>query len=110
MIKAMYAIQEITPNDITILVEDGGIASIHKTEDASERYLTSYYQNNCDYPLMDSEMWDRLNEGKVYLKDWFNKTKIDQDMIDDALMWLCPHADGFEQVEFGFLTNQFFRV
>lgn len=107
MDKFLYAIHEITPNDITILTQDGGIATIHKVED-EDRYLTTYYQNRCD-ATFDDEMWDALSEGKVYHKDWYNKKEIDEDMIIDALEWLNVVCHDFEKVEFNFLTNQITR-
>lgn len=107
MDKFLYGVYEITPNDITILTQDGGVATIHKVED-EDRYLTTYYQDRCD-ATFDDAMWDRLSEGKVYLKDWHDKTSIDQQMIDDALEWLNVFCHDFEQVDFNFLTNQITR-
>lgn len=107
MDKFLYSIYEITPNDITILTQDGGIATIHKVED-DNRYLTTLYQDKCD-ATFDDEMWDRLREGKVYLKDWHDKSEIDEEMIDDALEWLNVFCHDFEKVDFDFLTNQITR-
>lgn len=111
MDKFLYAIYEISPNDITILTQDGGIATIHKVEDGENewgRYISTYYQDRCD-ATFGEEMWDRLWDSKVYFKDWSNKTDIDQQMIDDALEWLNVFCHDFEQVDFNFLTNQITR-
>jgi hypothetical protein len=110
MIKILYAIQEITPNDITILTQDGGVATIHKVE-GEHRYLTTYYQDRTAMPLFDDFMWDTLSEGKAYHKDWVDKDKIDNEMIMDALNWLMAFVpdEQFEQVEFYFLTNQILK-
>jgi hypothetical protein len=110
MIKILYAVQELTPNDIIVLTQDGGVATIHKVED-EHRYLTTYYQDRTTMPLFDDVMWDTLSEGKVHLKDWVDKDKIDGEMIMDAVKWLMYFVpeEQFESVEFNFLTNQILK-
>lgn len=107
MDKILYAIEWTTPNDCIIMTQDGGVATIHKV-DGEDRYTTTFYQDRAQTPLFDDMMWEQLDCGKVYLKDWVDKLQIDSDMIMDALKWLMYFVPEhqFQQVEFSFLQNQ----
>jgi hypothetical protein len=107
MDKILYAVEWTTPNDCIIMTQDGGIATIHKVEDDTERYTTTFYQDRAQTPLFDDMMWEQLDEGKVCLKDWVDKMQIDNAMITDALHWLMFSVpdEQFEQVDFSLLQN-----
>lgn len=76
--------------ELDIVLEDGGIASIHHN---GEHFLTSYYQ---DRPTIEqyknNTMFDAdspMNDSKMYLNDWDEGIDmINLDMIYDAAEWL----------------------
>lgn len=109
-LKIFYAERWITCNDCIILTQDGGVATIHKVEDEN-RYTTTLYQDRAQTPLFDDVMWDEINEGKVYLKDWVDKEGIDNEMIRHALNWLMAFVpdDQFKQVEFNYLQDKILK-
>lgn len=91
-----YALVKIDNSDtsIDIIVEDGGICSIHHN---GTHLITTYYQDRTN--RIDDDMWDNLANGKAYLKDWEDKQDVDDEVIEDALDWLCPFAKEFKQVD-----------
>lgn len=77
-------------DDVTIIVEDGGIATIHSNGD---HLVTTYYQNKI-------KSFFALAEGKQYAKDW-EENNINDTIILDALNWLHPNLqpNEFNKVE-----------
>ncbi len=74
-----------------ILTDDGGVATFHHNGDC---VVTTYYQNRVtnidnDSILYDLSYWEWLALGKAYVKDW-DYTPTQQELIEDALDWLCP--------------------
>ncbi len=87
--KVLY----VDASEADILMEDGGTANLYNNQ---EHMCTIYYQNRAPVGV-----WDRTNilcedyvqaglsEGKGYVKDWPQKQEIDDEMIQDAVNWLC---------------------
>lgn len=91
-----YAVQSANEEETNIFTEDGGVASIYLNED--EGHMTTiYYQSRVT--LFDRYMWYEIDEGKSYLKDWKGESVVTEEMVQDALHWLCPMADGFKQID-----------
>ncbi|PSV00372.1 hypothetical protein [Photobacterium kishitanii] len=82
---------------ITVLVEDGGVASIEQCEDEPEirgddtRSFTEYFQSRLDFsdPECDPDnIFEYVGQGEMYRND-FTEAEIDTpERIQDALSWL----------------------
>ncbi len=75
--------ENLYSSEYFIRTEDGGVATIHWNGDL---WLTTYYQSRALKQEID---WDELGEGKAYCHEWHGKIKVDKEMIEDALHWLC---------------------
>ena len=73
-----------------IRLADGGIATCFHN---GSHMVTEYYQSRTFDKDPD---FDKLAEGKKYIKDWENKHFIDSEIIKDALNWLVSPAPEFE--------------
>ena len=104
--QVMYGVEKVD-DDVTILLEDGGIVNMYNN---GEHMISVYYQNRTLYPFMDGDMWNELNEGKSYIKDWEDKQSVDDEMTQDALRWLCPFADGFKEMDMAYMNKLFFKL
>jgi hypothetical protein len=94
-----------TDQDEAILImEDGGIAAFHNN---GEHIITTLYQDRAEMFTMNYKMWSQLDDGKVHIKDWNTKQHLDEEVIDDALNWLCMRCLVFEQVDFQQLVDQY---
>lgn len=88
----------MTPKDVTIIMPDGGVATIN-LEDTDNIY-TEYYQLRLERlvqphaaPIvLDMEDWDELGAGKSYRRDWAAETTLTMEMILDAVSWLVLGA------------------
>ena len=79
--------------EITVILEDGGIACIREAYELDEgdgrQSTTDYYQNRFDDETLESgELWETIGEGKMYYNDWTTPYD-DPKHIWDALNWLC---------------------
>ena len=78
-------------DEADLYMSDGGVATFHHN---GEGILTTYYQDRFipEETQLEEEqtMWDVLAEGKVYHKEWVGQHTITDEMIDDAVNWLCP--------------------
>jgi hypothetical protein len=99
-----YAIKYFQPKymDATILLEDGGVVEIHHN---GMHIVSTYYQDRLE--SYDQDNLDRISEGKTYCKDWEQKFLIDDEVIEDALTWLCMFCPEFTKVDFDTLTSEF---
>jgi len=80
-----YRIIVINNTDFDIITEDGGVASVYYNEEA---LVTNYYQTRLT-DIKGVNVWDELAEGKVYVKEWDEDTRPeDEVIIRDALNWL----------------------
>lgn len=86
--------------DATILLEDGGVAEIHHN---GMHIVSTYYQDRVE--SYDQKNLGRISEGKAYVKDWDDKYSIDDEVIQDALNWLCPMCDNFKKDLWGNIIN-----
>lgn len=95
MKKIKYLVNVEEDGETYIRVEDGGVASIY---DNTEHLITEYYQDRCTKKEID---WEALSEGKKYLKDWeeTDLSKINEEMIQDALNWLFMATEPIEFVK-----------
>ena len=91
-----YAVQSSNEEETNIFTEDGGVASIYLNEDGGHM-ATMYYQSRPT--LFDRYMWYEIDEGKSYCKDWEGESVVTEEMVQDALNWLCPMANGFKQID-----------
>ena len=72
-------------DEVDIFTSDGGVATLHHN---GEHIVTTYYQDRASED--DESIWEKLSEGKVYMKDWEGRDIVDDEMIEDAVNWLCP--------------------
>ena len=101
-----YAVQSANEEETNIFTEDGGVASIYLNED--EGHMTTiYYQSRVT--LFDRYMWYEIDEGKSYLKDWKGESVVTEEMVQDALNWLCPDADSYREVDVLVLKDNYNR-
>jgi len=87
--------------DATVILEDGGIVTVHHN---GEHLISTYYQDRLESYNLES--LSTLCEGKVHLKDWQYKQVIDEEVIQDAIGWLCPFCDEFSKVSWNEIINQ----
>ena len=99
-----YAVQSANEEETNIFTEDGGVASIYLNEDGGHM-ATMYYQSRPT--LFDRYMWYEIDEGKSYCKDWEGESVVTPKMVQDALHWLCPDADGYQQVDMLVLKDSY---
>lgn len=99
-----YAISKESETDATIITEDGGVATIHHND---EHIVVTYYQKRVEIFTFNYKMWNRLDEGKTYLKDFHTKQTVDSEVIQDALNWLCATCKTFTQVNWYTLIHEF---
>lgn len=91
-------------DDTTIILEDGGVATIHSN---GEHLITTYYQSRVEKFTFDDEMWGILDEGKQYVRDWVGQTKVTDALILDALRWLALGVNDFTEVNSHQLISNF---
>ena len=102
--KIKYAVQSANEEETNIFTEDGGVVSLYFCED-NGYVISMYYQSRPT--LFDKYMWYELEEGKQYTKDWEGGSVITDEMVQDALRWLCPMADGYVQVDLDLLFSEY---
>lgn len=102
--KVQYAVKRTRHCDkfTQILDSSGGLVEIHHN---GINFVSTYFQDRIEGAFTKSS-WLKLADSKQYCKDWDeSKTKIDQEMIDDALEWLNVFCKDFEKVNFKSLKN-----
>lgn len=79
--------------EASIILKDGGIATIHHNGNS---LVTTYYQDRLKSRTV--EIWDKLGEGKAYVKEWLEEDihYITNKVIDNALLWLELSPDKFD--------------
>ncbi len=95
-----YAVKLFTASDATILMEGGGIVEVNHN---GMHLISTYYQDRIE--RYDQDNLDGISEGKTYCKDWESKWTVDDEIIQDALGWLCPFCDGFSKVSWNEVVN-----
>jgi len=95
-----------TPDELTVVTEDGGIVCIREAEpitDGEPRIATTdYYESritDLDLSALSDEVdiWALLAEGKMYWNDWVEDTYNSEIVINDALAWLTSDTVDFER-------------
>ena len=81
--------------EMTIVTEDGGVASIRYMHEEDRWATTDYYQSRITNEKNWDDVWKNLSEGKMYYNDWEKIISIDV-VINDALSWLCPTESQWE--------------
>ena len=101
-------------NEITVIMEDGGIASAYNPD--GKYYRTDYYQNRITTETVIDNIWDELAEGKMYFKLWDGYeaeliTEANDTLVDDMIDWLYVSTGEFEivKVEMGELNKESFE-
>lgn len=98
-----YALK--TDGDETILIlSDGSIATFHNN---GEHIIATMFQNRVELFTFNYRMWNALDDGKVYIKDWHTKQEVDSEVVLDALNWLYAPSTLFNQVDFDGLVHSF---
>lgn len=90
-----YRINKLNEQEFDVITEDGGVASVYKSDGG---YHTMYYQTrltDLDNDL-HSTVWDDLGSGKAYMKEWESEALADE-MIADALGWLVVGEKDWER-------------
>lgn len=92
-------------NEIAVITEDGGVATIMQPEitDENDRRtaITDYYKlriTELKNPNKDN-VWDLLAEGKSQYNEWTHHQYNDLALITNALNWLAPKVNHWELVE-----------
>ena len=83
--------------DIDIITEDGGVASLHHN---GENFVTTYYQHRIVDLRPEDDIWEELAIGKTYSVDWASGKPSEDEFIEDALAWLVvvpAPREGFER-------------
>ena len=88
-----YKILYISEHDFDVIVEDGGIASVN---DEFGYYNVTYYQSRISPDMQEDEIQEVLHESKCYIKD-YTDSATRQEVIADALQWLCVGVTEWEQ-------------
>lgn len=88
-----YRILVIDNNEFDVIVEDGGVASIYKTEDG---FSTMYYQSRITEATTKDEADEILSNGKAYVKEWEGEPTMN-DFIRDAQEWLVVGESDWER-------------
>lgn len=102
-----YRIIKTNDDIIDLIVEDGGVATLHHN---GKHFVITCYQKRlteCD-PTADS-IWDELAEGKVYVEEWEDRDPSEEEFESSALEWLVFPApiEGFERDDSIFLDFSF---
>ncbi len=119
-IKAFIFREDNGDKTITVIMEDGGVASAYNPDDY---YRTDYYQDRITQETTLDDMWDELGEGKMYTKDWdgnedenllIDKPITEENfvtLVDDMIGWLYCSTEKFEivKIEMGELTEETFE-
>lgn len=88
-------------DDIVIVVEDGGTATI---EFIDTKITADLYQDRING--MHDNIFEKLSEGKMYYEDYNGEEFITKEMIDNTLNWLVmpAPAEGFS-IEYRFIND-----
>jgi hypothetical protein len=107
-IKAFIFRDNDSEKTITVIMEDGGVASSYNPDGVY--YRTDYYQSRLTPNSNLNTVWDELAEGKMYAKDWYN-SESDERLVDDMILWLYLSTEDVEiiKVEMGELTEETFE-
>ena len=82
--------------DVTILLSDGGVATVH---DNGEGMVTDLYQSRITcIPEEGQDFFDEVSEGTMYCNDWAGESVATDTMIGEAIEWLSPHNADPKQI------------
>lgn len=86
-----------------VITKDGGIATTHYNE---EFIVVDFYINKIPKNFKsDDEIWNYLDNGRRYWRDWEEKRELDEEVILSIVRWL------YEQSEFIVIdANQVFYI
>jgi hypothetical protein len=83
--------------ECVMISEAGGVACAHFNGDM---IISEYYQDRLskkDLQNNDLTIWEILGEGKMYGTEWENKTKIDQEVLEDLRKFLVDDEDEIKE-------------
>jgi hypothetical protein len=83
--------------ECVMISEAGGVACAHFNGDM---IISEYYQDRLskkDLQNNDLTIWEILGEGKMYGTEWENKTKIDQEILEDLRKFLVDDEDEIKE-------------
>ena len=84
--------------EMTVIIENGGIACIRQSSDEELESITDYYHDPINRDECNSDnVYEILAEGKMSVKEWKTE-RWDSDIVkNDALSWLAPHETVWEE-------------
>ena len=83
--------------ECVMISEAGGVACAHFNGDM---IISEYYQDRLskkDLQNNDLTIWEILGEGKMYGTEWENKTKIDDEILEDLRKFLVDDEDEIKE-------------
>jgi len=83
--------------ECVMISEAGGVACAHFNGDM---IISEYYQDRLskkDLQNNDLTIWEILGEGKMYGTEWENKTRIDQEILEDLRKFLVDDEDEIKE-------------
>lgn len=100
----------VESDEITVIVEDGGIACIRKAEPIDNEprtAVTDYYHTRIKSIDPKDNLFEQLAEGDMSCKDWPTERFNSLEVIQDALEWLAVGNTDWEQDNNLFLEYEF---
>lgn len=89
-----------TSDEVTVVTEDGGIACIREIDAIGETprtATTDYYQSRITSLDNTDDLYEKLGDGKMFYVDWETAKFDSQEVLDDALAWLCTTETTWER-------------
>lgn len=90
MTKVRVYYYDDTNNEFDVVLEDGGIASVHLGDEGL--YQTMYYHTRMN--PKDEDVFEDLSNGKANVKTWESDDTVE--IVLDACNWLQMHNEGFD--------------
>lgn len=101
----------ITESDeITVVIEDGGIACIRAAEPVDDKprtAVTDYYHTRITSIDPADNLYEQLAEGDMSCTDWPTESFDSHEVLQDALQWLAVGNTDWEQDNNLFLEYEF---
>jgi hypothetical protein len=81
--------ESVSDREYIILVDDGGVAASHSDGD---KVILTYYQNRISNDTNPDDVWDELNTGDQYTKEFSMDVTLNE-LVESSLQWLVMFAD-----------------
>lgn len=90
-------------NAVTLITEDGRVALIYYNGQHPEAVL---YEHVCERLSFTPEFWDRVSDGKFYVKT-FDKGEDWDGLLSFCLEYLCLFCPAYERVDWETLVTHY---